>query len=282
MDLDPVMLARLQFAFTIIFHIIFPSFTIGLSAYIATLGALWLRTDIERYHLLMRFWTKIFALSFAMGVVSGIVMSYQFGTNWSRFSIVVGNVVGPLIGYEVLTAFFLEATFLGVLLFGFNKVPPWLYVMSAIIVAVGTAMSAFWILAAGSWMHTPAGYEIRNGVVFPTDWVAAIFNPSFLWPAVAHMLNAAWPDDRLRGAGGWRALSDGRQTWSRKPAPCWRMADSGLTVIPGAAALDQWRPARAQHAEIPADQGRRDGGALGQQRSRRFPHLCLARRCCGP
>jgi cytochrome d ubiquinol oxidase subunit I len=190
-DLDPVMLARLQFAFTIIFHIIFPSFTIGLSAYVATLGALWLRTDIERYHLLMRFWIKIFAVSFAMGVVSGIVMSYQFGTNWSRFSIVVGNVVGPLIGYEVLTAFFLEATFLGVLLFGFNKVPPWLYVMSAIIVAVGTAMSAFWILAAGSWMHTPAGYEIRNGVVFPTDWVVAIFNPSFPY-RFAHMLNAAY------------------------------------------------------------------------------------------
>ena len=130
-EFDPVLLARLQFAFTIIFHIIFPTFTIGLSAYIATLGALWLRTGTERYHLLMRFWTKIFAVSFAMGVVSGIVMSYQFGTNWSRFSIAVGNVVGPLIGYEVLTAFFLEATFLGVLLFGFNKVPPWLYVFSS-------------------------------------------------------------------------------------------------------------------------------------------------------
>ena len=132
MDFDPVLLARLQFAFTIIFHIIFPSFTIGLSAYIATLGAMWLRTGREHYHVLMRFWTKIFAVSFAMGVVSGIVLSYEFGTNWSRFSLAVGNVVGPLIGYEVLTAFFLEATFLGVLLFGFNKVPPWLYVLSAV------------------------------------------------------------------------------------------------------------------------------------------------------
>ena len=131
MDFDPVLLARLQFAFTIIFHIIFPSFTIGLSAYIATLGALWLRTGNERYQHLMRFWTKIFAVSFAMGVVSGIVLSYQFGTNWSRFSVAAGNVVGPLIGYEVLAAFFLEATFLGVLLFGFNRVPPWLYVLSA-------------------------------------------------------------------------------------------------------------------------------------------------------
>jgi cytochrome d ubiquinol oxidase subunit I len=190
-EFDPALLARLQFAFTITFHIIFPSFTIGLSAYIATLGTLWVSTGSERYHLLMKFWTKIFAVSFAMGVVSGIVMSYEFGTNWSRFSVAVGNVVGPLIGYEVLTAFFLEATFLGVLLFGFNKVPPWLYVLSAVIVAIGTSMSAFWILSANSWMQTPAGYELRNGVAFPTDWIAAIFNPSFPY-RFAHMLNAAY------------------------------------------------------------------------------------------
>src|SRR3954465_14135583 len=143
MDFDPVFLARLQFAFTIIFHIIFPSFTIGLSAYIATLGALWLRTENERYHLLMKFWSKIFAVSFAMGVVSGIVMSYEFGTNWSRFSIAVGNVVGPLIGYEVLTAFFLEATFLGILLFGWKRVSPNLHVLSAVLVALGTSLAAF-------------------------------------------------------------------------------------------------------------------------------------------
>jgi cytochrome bd ubiquinol oxidase subunit I len=191
MDFDPVLLARLQFAFTIIFHIIFPSFTIGLSAYIATLGALWLRTGGERYHLLMRFWTKIFAVSFAMGVVSGIVLSYQFGTNWSRFSVATGNVLGPLLGYEVLVAFFLEATFLSVLLFGFNRVPPWLYVLSAAIVALGTAMSAFWILAANSWMQTPIGYEMKSGVAFPTDWLAVIFNPSFPY-RLAHMLNAAY------------------------------------------------------------------------------------------
>jgi cytochrome d ubiquinol oxidase subunit I len=191
LDFDPLFLARLQFAFTVMFHIIFPSFTIGLSAYIATLGAIWLKTGRDHYHLLMRFWTKIFAVSFAMGVVSGIVMSYQFGTNWSRFSVVVGNVVGPLIGYEVLTAFFLEATFLGVLLFGFNKVPPWLYVLSAIFVAVGTSMSAFWILSANSWMQTPAGYEMQNGIALPTDWLAAIFNPSFPY-RMAHMLNAAY------------------------------------------------------------------------------------------
>ncbi len=191
MDLDPVLLARIQFAFTVTFHIIFPSFTIGLSAYIATLGVMWLRTDKERYHRLMRFWTKIFAVSFAMGVVSGIVLSYQFGTNWSRFSVVAGNVVGPLIGYEVLTAFFLEATFLGILLFGFNRVPRSLYVFSAAVVAAGTAMSAFWILAANSWMQTPVGHEMRNGVAIPVDWLTIIFNPSFPY-RFAHMLNAAY------------------------------------------------------------------------------------------
>jgi cytochrome bd ubiquinol oxidase subunit I len=191
MDFDPALLARLQFAFTVTFHIIFPSFTIGLSAYIATLGVMWVRSGEERYHQLMRFWTRIFAVSFAMGVVSGLVLSYQFGTNWSRFSVAVGNVIGPLIGYEVLTAFFLEATFLGVLLFGFNRVPPWLYVLSGAIVAVGTAMSAFWILSANSWMQSPAGYELKDGIAYPTDWLAVIFNPTFPY-RFAHMLNAAY------------------------------------------------------------------------------------------
>src|SRR4029078_10541432 len=191
MDFDPVLLARLQFAFTIVFHIIFPSFTIRLSAYLATLGALWLRTGNDRYQQLMRFWTRIFAVSFAMGVVSGIVLSYQFGTNWSRFSLVVGNIVGPLIGYEVLSAFFLEATFLGILLFGFNRVPPWLYVLSAAVVAVGTAISAFWILSANSWMQTPTGHEVRDGIAYPVDWLKIIFNPSFPY-RLAHMLTAAY------------------------------------------------------------------------------------------
>jgi cytochrome d ubiquinol oxidase subunit I len=191
MDFDPVLLARIQFAFTVTFHIIFPSFTIGLSAYIATLEVMWLRTGRDHYHLLARFWTKIFAVSFAMGVVSGIVLSYQFGTNWSRFSVVVGNVVGPLIGYEVLTAFFLEATFLGVMLFGWNRVPPWLHTFSSIAVAVGTAMSAFWILSANSWMQTPAGHEMRDGIAYPADWITIIFNPSFPY-RFAHMLNAAY------------------------------------------------------------------------------------------
>jgi cytochrome bd ubiquinol oxidase subunit I len=189
--LDPVQLARLQFAFTVIFHIIFPSFTIGLSAFIATLLIRWIATGREHLHRLARFWTKIFAVSFAMGVVSGIVLTYQFGTNWSRFSVVVGNVIGPLIGYEVLMAFFLEATFLGVMLFGWKRVPPWLHVFSAVAVAVGTAMSAFWILSANSWMQTPAGYELREGIAYPLDWLQVIFNPSFVY-RLAHMLSAAY------------------------------------------------------------------------------------------
>ncbi len=191
MDLDAVLLARIQFAFTVSFHIIFPSFTIGLAAFIATLLIRWRWTGREHLHRLARFWTKIFAVSFAMGVVSGVVMSYEFGTNWSHFSVVVGNVVGPLIGYEVLTAFFLEATFLGIMLFGWSRVPPNLHVAAAILVAIGTSLSAFWILAANSWMQTPAGHEIRDGIAYPVDWIAVIFNPSFPY-RFAHMFTAAY------------------------------------------------------------------------------------------
>ena len=191
MDFDPVLLARLQFAFTIAFHIIFPSFTIGLSAYIATLPAWRWCTGRERYQRIARFWTKIFAVSFGMGVVSGIVLSYQLGTNWSRFSAVAGNIIGPLAGYEVLTAFFLEATFLAILLFGGKRVPRWLHVLSAVVVAIGTAISAFWILSANSWMHTPAGHEMRDGVAYPVDWWTIVFNPSFPY-RLAHMLNASY------------------------------------------------------------------------------------------
>lgn len=191
MEFDPVLLARIQFAFTISFHIIFPAFTIGLSAFIAVLLGLWIWRDDEKFHRLARFWTKIFAVSFAMGVVSGIVLSYQFGTNWSRFSEFSGNVIGPLIGYEVLTAFYLEATFLGILLFGWTRFPPWLITLAAVLVALGTATSAFWIISANSWMHTPTGHEIRNGIAFPVSWMQIIFNPSFPY-RLAHMLNAAY------------------------------------------------------------------------------------------
>lgn len=191
MELDAAVLARLQFAFTVSFHIVFPAFSIGISAYVAMLLLLWKRTGADRFHRLARFWTKIFAVSFAMGVVSGIVLSYQFGTNWSRFSEVVGNVIGPLIGYEVLTAFFLEATFLGIMLFGWTRVPSWLHVTAACVVAVGTAISGFWILSANSWMHTPAGFEMRDGVAHPVDWLQIVFNPSFPY-RFAHMMTAAY------------------------------------------------------------------------------------------
>lgn len=191
MDADAVLLARIQFAFTVSFHIIFPSFSIGLAAFIATLLVRWRLTGEDRFHRLARFWTKIFAISFAMGVVSGIVLSYQFGTNWSKFSVVAGNVVGPLIGYETLTAFFLEATFLGIMLFGWRRVSSNLHVTSAVLVAIGTSISAFWILAANSWMHTPAGHEMIDGVAYPVDWMAIIFNPSFPY-RFAHMFTAAY------------------------------------------------------------------------------------------
>ena len=191
MDFDPVLLARLQFAFTIAFHIIFPSFTIGLSAYIATLHSMAWYTGRERYRTIALFWTRIFAVSFGMGVVSGVVLSYQLGTNWSRFSAATGNIIGPLAGYEVLSAFFLEASFLAILLFGGRRVPRWLHVLSAVVVAIGTAMSAFWILSANSWMHTPAGHEMRDGVAYPLDWWKVIFNPSFPY-RLAHMLNASY------------------------------------------------------------------------------------------
>jgi len=208
--MDATLLARIQFAFTISFHIIFPAFSIGLSAFIATLEILWLRSGEQHYHTLARFWTKIFAVSFAMGVVSGIVLSYQIGTNWSRFSEVVGNTIGPLLGYEVLTAFFLEASFLGVMLFGWNRVPPWLHTLSSIVVALGTALSGFWILAANSWMHTPDGFEMRGGIAYPTDWSDIIFNPSFPY-RFAHMMIATYLTTSLVVlAAGARYILQGR------------------------------------------------------------------------
>lgn len=210
MDFDATFLARIQFAFTVSFHIIFPSFTIGLAAFIATLLVRWRMTGAEHLHRLARFWTKIFAVSFAMGVVSGIVLSYEFGTNWSGFSRVVGNVLGPLLGYEVLTAFFLEASFLGIMLFGWNRVSPNLHVTSAVLVAIGTSLSAFWILAANSWMQTPAGHEIRDGIAYPVSWIEIIFNPSFPY-RFAHMFTAAFLTTSLVVAAvGARYLLAGR------------------------------------------------------------------------
>ncbi len=189
MDIDPLLLSRIQFAFVISFHILFPSFTVGLACWIAVLEARWLMTGKALYRSLSEFWTRIFAISFGMGVVSGIVMTYQFGTNWSRWSDIVGNVLGPLIQYEVVTAFFLEAAFLGILLFGRDRVPRGVHFLSAVLVAFGTVLSTFWILSANSWMQTPAGAELRDGRFFVTDWWAVVFNPSFPY-RLAHMLTA--------------------------------------------------------------------------------------------
>ena len=179
LNLDPVLLARIQFAFTISFHIIFPAFTIGLASWLAVVEGLWLRTGKNVYQEIYRMWIKVFAVAFGMGVVSGVVMSYQFGTNWSVFSDKVGNVIGPLLGYEVLTAFFLEASFLGIMLFGWGRVSKRMHFIATLIVAVGTLISAFWILSANSWMQTPQGFEIRDdGLLYPTSWMEIIFNPS--------------------------------------------------------------------------------------------------------
>ncbi|KGA60359.1 cytochrome ubiquinol oxidase subunit I [Proteus vulgaris] len=184
-------LARIQFAFTVSFHIIFPAITIGLASFLAVLEGLWLKTRNKDYLALFHFWSKIFAVNFAMGVVSGLVMAYQFGTNWSFFSDFAGSITGPLLTYEVLTAFFLEAGFLGVMLFGWNKVGEKLHFFATCMVALGTLMSTFWILASNSWMQTPQGFEIFNNQVVPVDWIAVIFNPSFPY-RLAHMGVAAF------------------------------------------------------------------------------------------
>lgn len=208
-NLDPVLLGRIQFAFTISFHILFPAFTIGLASWLAVLEWRWLKTGKAVYSEIYRMWVKIFAVTFGMGVVSGVVMSFQFGTNWSVFSDQVGNVLGPLLGYEVLTAFFLEASFLGVMLFGWNRVSPKMHFAATLIVAVGTLISAFWILSANSWMQTPQGFRAaESGLLYPTDWIQVIFNPSFPY-RFAHMVTAAYLTTAfvVAGVGGfylWR------------------------------------------------------------------------------
>jgi cytochrome d ubiquinol oxidase subunit I len=200
-NLDPTLLARIQFAFTISFHILFPATTIGLASWLAVLEWRWLRTGNQVYADVYRMWVKIFAVTFGMGVVSGVVMSFQFGTNWSRFSDAGGSVLGPLLGYEVLTAFFLEASFLGVMLFGWNRVSPRMHFAATVIVASGTLISAFWILSANSWMQTPQGFRVgQDGLLYPTDWLKLIFNPSFPFRFV-HMVTAAYLTTAFTVAG---------------------------------------------------------------------------------
>lgn len=216
---DALLLARLQFGFTVSFHFIFPAFSIGLASYLMVLEALWLATSNSVYDNLYRYWLKIFALVFGMGVVSGIVMSYQFGTNWSVFSDRAGPVIGPLMAYEVLTAFFLEAGFLGVMLFGINKVGPRLHFMATCMVAIGTFISAFWILSVNSWMQTPAGFEIgSNGQFLPgPSWWAIIFNPSFPYRLVHTVIAAYLTTAFAVGAvGAWHLLNDRTNPDARK------------------------------------------------------------------
>ena len=212
MDFDAILLSRIQFGFTIAFHILFPAFTIGLASYLAVLEGLWLATRREAFKTLYLFWVKIFALSFGMGVVSGVVMSYQFGTNWSEFSRITGGVLGPLLAYEVLTAFFLEASFLGIMLFGWKKVGPGLHFLATLLVAGGTLVSAFWILSANSWMQHPVGFErLADGRMVATDFWTVIFNPTF--PArYAHMVLGAYLTTALMvgGTSAWHLLKIGR------------------------------------------------------------------------
>ncbi len=188
--MDTLELSRIQFAANISFHILFPAITIGLGWFLVYFKTRYQLSGDEVWMRCYRFWVKLFALTFALGVVSGITMSFQFGTNWPGFMERVGNIAGPLLGYEVLTAFFMEATFLGIMLFGIKRVPPWLHTFATWCVAVGTTVSAFWIIALNSWMHTPAGFELRDGVAFPLDWTAIIFNPSMPY-RLAHVMLAS-------------------------------------------------------------------------------------------
>ncbi len=208
---DALALARMQFAFTVSFHFLFPATTIGLASYLAVLEGLWLKTGKAEYIDLFRYWIKIFALVFAMGVVSGIVMSYQFGTNWAVFSDKAGPIVGPLMAYEVLTAFFLEAGFLGVMLFGMNRVGKRLHFTATLMVALGTFISSFWILSVNSWMQTPTGYAMNaNGqFISAGSWLAIIFNPSFPY-RLLHTISAAYLTTAfiVGGVGAWHLLKD--------------------------------------------------------------------------
>lgn len=217
MELDPLLLSRIQFAFVVCFHAIFPVFTIGLASFIAIVEALAYKTGNPVWHRLSKFWIQVFAVVFGMGVVSGIVMSFQFGTNWSNFSYATANFLGPVLSYEVLTAFFLEAAFLGVLLFGRDKVPQGVHLFAAIMVATGTFISAFWILSANSLMHTPDGLEIRNGIYYVLSWSDAIFNPSFFY-RFAHMAMASFLTATfvVAGVSAWFVLQNREFAANRK------------------------------------------------------------------
>src|SRR6202162_3822595 len=207
MDMTALLLSRIQFAFTITFHIIFPSFTIGLAAWLTVLDALRLAAGRPVYRVIFEFWLKIFGVAFGLGVVSGIVMAFQFGTNWSVLSRMSGPIQGPLLMFETFWAFMLEASFFGILLFGRSRVPPWFYLLSTAMVALGTTLSAFWIMVNNSWMQVPVGYVVERGAFVPTDWAEILFSP-VVWVRFPHMLLASY----LTGAfcvaatGAWYLL----------------------------------------------------------------------------
>ena len=223
--MDALILARMQFAANITFHILFPTISIALGWTLLFFRLRWLKTHNEAWLMAYRFWTKVFALTFALGVVSGITMSFQFGTTWPGFMERVGNIAGPLLGYEVLTAFFLEATFLGIMLFGHGKVSERVHLIATFLVAFGTTMSAFWILALNSWMHTPTGYEIRGGEYFVRSWFEVIFNPSFPY-RLAHVLLASGLTVAfvLAGVSAWQLLK------GKANASTGRVLRAGLTL----------------------------------------------------
>ena len=217
LGLTALELARIQFAFTVSFHIIFPATSIGLACFLAMLEWKWLRTQNPIYKDLFKYWIKIFAVAFAMGVVSGIVMAYQFGTNWSEFSRIAGSVTGPLLTYEVMSAFFLEAGFLGIMLFGWGRVSPKAHFFATLMVAIGTCISMFWILSSNSWMQTPQGFAIENGIIVPTDWWAIVFNPSFPYRKPC-MAAAAFLVSSLLvvGTAAWHLLKGRRDVLVKK------------------------------------------------------------------
>ena len=214
---DALLIARAQFGLNIAFHILFPTLSIGLAWILVYFRVQYARTGAAGWLATYKLWTRVFALTFAMGVVSGITMSFQFGTNWPGYMGKVGNVAGPLLAYEVLTAFFLEATFLSVMLFGMNRVPPWLHLAATLLVAIGTTLSAFWILALNSWMQTPAGHVLQDGVLIAGNWAAVIFNPSFPY-RLTHMMLASFLTASfvVAGLSAWRLLQDAADAAARR------------------------------------------------------------------
>ena len=217
MNLDPAILARIQFAFTVSFHIIFPTISIGLAMFLTIVEGLWLRTKDPIYLQIYRFWLGIFAMAFGVGVVTGIVLSFEFGLGFARFGQMAGPVIGPMIALEVLTSFFLEAGFLGIMLFGLHRVGPKLHFFATCMVALGTLLSASWILSANSWMQTPAGVVIENGHIVVTDWLKVIVNPSWLY-RLPHMLAAAYLTGSflVAGVGAWYFLRGKHEEFARR------------------------------------------------------------------